>query len=97
MKSTSNGRVKVHRFMPSGRCIWTMIGKEAEHWMAPSFNYCSCPAYYYNPNVQCYHLKCASKEELIDYVDFSDDEFDDFISALLSDTLKRQSTSLPDV
>lgn len=94
MKDTFEGRIKVHRFMPSGRCVWTMIGREAEHWMVPSLNYCSCPAYYYNSNVLCYHLKYALDEILTDYVDFSDDEFDGFIAALLRDTL---ATSLPDV
>lgn len=93
MKGVLGGRIKVHRFMPSGRCIWTMIGKEAEHWMVPSLNYCSCPAYYYNSKTPCYHLKCASNEVLIDYVDFSDDEFDGFVSAFLLDTL---ATSLSD-
>ncbi|MXY37532.1 MAG: hypothetical protein F4Y82_02610 [Cenarchaeum sp. SB0665_bin_23] len=87
MKGVPEGQIKVHRFMPSGRCIWTVIGREAEHWMAPSLNYCSCPAYYYNSNILCYHLKCASNKDLTDYVDFSDDEFDDFISALLQDVL----------
>lgn len=90
MKSRSNrytGRIKLHKFLPSGRSIWTMVGKE-EHWMDPDLKYCSCPAYYYNAGTPCYHLKCVYNDVLVDQINFTDDEFDGFVAALLLDTLK---------
>ncbi len=39
-------RVKLHRFNPSQREIWTIVGKEKEHWIDPQSNFCSCSGYY---------------------------------------------------
>ena len=40
-------RVKLHRFNPSQREIWTIVGKEKEHWIDPESNFCSCSGYYF--------------------------------------------------
>ncbi len=34
-------RVKLHLFNPSKREIWTIVGKEKEHWIDPNSNFCS--------------------------------------------------------
>ena len=87
----SEKRVKLHVFEPSRRKIWTVVGKGEEHWIDPDGCYCSCPSFYFgqlNGKKTCYHLdsvKLAQKENKIEKIIFSDDEFIDFLSGLISD------------
>ncbi len=84
-------RVKLHQFSPSKKKIWTVVGKTKEHWLYPEANYCSCQGYYFGKlgnKTSCYHLdsvRTAVKENQYDVIEFSDEEFDDFISGLISD------------
>ena len=41
-------RLKLHLFNPSKREIWTVVGKEKEHWIDPDSNFCSCSGYYFS-------------------------------------------------
>lgn len=93
-ESIVSGRgVKLHHFEPSGRKIWTVVGKENEHWLDPDLGYCSCADYYYNAlgtGGQCYHLRAlriAQEQKKIETIQFSDSEFESFISALVKDLL----------
>jgi len=85
--------VKLHYFEPSGRKVWTVVGKENEHWLDPDLGFCSCEDYYYNAmdkGVECYHLKAARtavEQDKVETVRFSDSEFENFISALVRDLL----------
>ena len=87
----SEKRVKLHLFEPSERKIWTVVGKGKEHWLDPDSEFCSCESYYfnsYNGKKGCYHLdslKAAKSENKVELIKFSDDEFGDFISGLISD------------
>ena len=87
----SEKRVKLHVFEPSQRKIWTVVGKGNEHWIDPDSNYCSCPGFYFgklNGKTTCYHLESAhlaKNENQIEKIIFSDDEFSDFLSGLISD------------
>ena len=87
----SEKRVKLHIFEPSQRKIWTVVGKGEEHWIDPEANYCSCPGFYFgklNGKKSCYHLdstKLAQKENKIETISFSDEEFSDFLSGLIHD------------
>ncbi len=87
----SEKRVKLHLFEPTQRKIWTVVGKSNEHWIDPDSGYCSCPGFYFgklNGKNVCYHLdsvQYARKENQVETVVFSDDEFSDFVSALISD------------
>ena len=87
----SEKRVKLHIFEPSQRKIWTVVGKSEEHWIDPDGGYCSCPGFYFgklNGKSTCYHLDSAAlaiKENKIESIFFSDDEFSDFLSGLISD------------
>lgn len=87
----SQGRVKLHVFEPSKRKIWTVVGMGKEHWLDPDSEYCSCPGFYFgklNKKQGCYHLDSillAKKENKFETVFFLDEEFEDFISALISD------------
>lgn len=84
-------RIKLHQFNPSKRKIWTVVGRTKEHWLYPEMNYCSCQGYYFgklNNKPNCYHLdsiKIAINENGYELVEFSDDEFEDFISGLISE------------
>ena len=87
----SEKRVKLHLFEPSERKIWTIVGKEKEYWLDPTLDFCSCESYYFNSVAKeksCYHLeslKQAKKEDQIELIKFSDDEYGDFIAGLISD------------
>lgn len=87
---SSNG-VKLHLFEPSDRKIWTVVGKENEHWLDLDLGYCSCEDYYYNAmekGRQCYHLqavKTAIAQDKVETIKFQDSEFESFISALVQD------------
>ncbi|MCH7561634.1 MAG: hypothetical protein IIC67_09785 [Thaumarchaeota archaeon] len=87
----SEKRIKLHIFEPSQRKIWTVVGKEKEYWFDPEGGYCSCPGFYFgqlNGKTTCYHLesaKIAQRENKIEKIVFSDEEFSDFLSGLLSD------------
>jgi len=87
----SEKRVKLHLFEPSNRKVWTVVGKGKEHWLDPELNFCSCPSYYFNTadgKPGCYHLdslRLAEKENKVELVKFSDDEFADFISGMVSE------------
>lgn len=87
----SEKRIKLHVFEPSKRKIWTIVGKGKEHWLDPSLEFCSCPGFYFgkiNRKNECYHLesvKIAKKEGKVETIKFSDDEFEDFMSALILD------------
>ena len=87
----SEKRIKLHIFEPSQRKIWTVVGKEKEYWIEPELNFCSCESFYFNSiegKNDCYHLQSlglAQKENKVEQIKFSDDEFSDFISGLVSD------------
>ena len=84
-------RVKLHLFNPSKREIWTVIGKEKEHWIDPNSNFCSCSGYYFGMiknKTTCYHLDSiskAKKENKFETIKFADDEYESFISGIVSD------------
>jgi predicted nucleic acid-binding Zn finger protein len=87
----SEKRVKLHIFEPSQRKIWTVVGKGKEHWIDPDGGFCSCPGFYFgklNGKTICYHLKSAAlaqRKNKIEKIIFSDEEFSDFLSGLISD------------
>lgn len=86
----SAGRVKVHRFEPSGRSITTVVGRGDEHWVDPDMRFCSCRAFYFamtrGGDPSCYHIKSArvaSDSGKAEVVVFADEEFDDFVRGLV--------------
>jgi predicted nucleic acid-binding Zn finger protein len=87
----AGGAVKLHYFEPSGRKIWTVVGKENEHWLDPDLGFCSCEDYYYNALTtgrECYHLKSvkiAKDQGKVETIKFLDPEFESFIAAILED------------
>ncbi len=99
-----NQGVKLHRFHPSGKSIWTVVGRECDFLVDvdpkdASKVYCACGDFYYRvlseKVPECYHLialKIALKEELYAVVNFSDEEYPRFLRALLSDNFRAISS-----
>lgn len=91
-KLLEEGAVKLHIFQPSGRTIWTIVGKDNEHWADLELGFCSCKSYYYKTlsnGIPCYHLLCiqlAKQHNKFVTIKFHDTEYTYFINALLSDT-----------
>lgn len=85
--------VKAHVFRPSSREIWTVIGKDKEYWVDPDDDFCSCEDYYFKTlsgKEKCYHLQVvevAKERKLVDITEFSDEEYDSFLRALINDML----------
>ena len=84
-------RVKLHIFEPSMRKLWTVVGANREHWADPDISYCSCSGFYFaklSGKKQCYHLELihlARVQDSIDIIHFKDEEFEDFVSAIIHD------------
>ena len=88
----SQNRVNLHLFETSQRKIWTIVGKEKEHWLDPDIGFCSCSGYYFSKmsdnKKECYHIesiRLAEKERKTELIKFNDDEFGDFLKGLISD------------
>jgi predicted nucleic acid-binding Zn finger protein len=87
----SERRVKCHIFEPSKRQLWTVVGMGKEHWLAPELDYCSCEGFYFGKlkgKKSCYHLdsvKIAQSQHEIEYIEFSDEEYLDFVKSLLEE------------
>jgi predicted nucleic acid-binding Zn finger protein len=84
--------VIVHTFSPSDRRICSMVGRDAEYWTEPDLGFCSCKSYYYrslSSGKPGYHLTKAVqsiKEKTFTAFEFEDDEYDQFIRAIIHDS-----------
>ena len=84
--------IKLHRFLPSGRQVWTVIGKEGDQLVDISQPYCSCRDFHFKfltySILECYHLVAIRKVLLTnfyDIIDFQDAEFLPFMQGLIKD------------
>jgi predicted nucleic acid-binding Zn finger protein len=96
-KVVENQGVKLHRFLPSGRTVWTVVGSETDLLVAfdpegKRKEYCSCDDFHFRVLggriPECYHLlaaKQAFRQDLYSVVEFNDDEMADFMKALVGD------------
>lgn len=84
------GSVKLHLFQPSGRKLWTVVGKEGEYWVDPELAFCSCKDYYFvtlSGGAPCYHIKSVEKaiEDGTEALEFSDGDYVAFLQALAAE------------
>ena len=86
--------MKKHTFLPSGRRIYTVVGRNAEEFIDPEKPFCSCESYFYrvlSAKIKlCYHIlsyKIADESGLIEEVRFDDEEYDAFLKLLAYDVL----------
>lgn len=89
------GGVKEHRFFPSGRTIYTVVGNLGDEFIDPEKPYCSCSHFFFrvlgHKDELCYHLlsyKIASDSRLLDAITFSDDEYSSVLAAVVSDVFR---------
>lgn len=84
--------VKIHMFSPSNRRICTILGKDEEYWTEPDLDFCSCKNYFYkslSSGKPCYHLTStvqSIKEKTFTALEFEDNEYDQFIRAIIHDS-----------
>ncbi len=93
----NNQSVKLHRFSPSGRELWTVVGKEGDQLVDEGQPYCSCRDFHYRvlgeKEETCYHLlglKIAKQLKAFDIIEFDDMEYPQFLGALLNDLSKQE-------
>ena len=94
IEAASGGCVKRHTFLPSGRCIYTVVGSNTDEFIDPEKSFCSCESYFYgvlSTKIKyCYHIlsyKIADESGLIQEVQFDDEEYDAFMRLLAYDVL----------
>lgn len=95
LDTVANGGVKEHRFLPSGRTVFTVVGQTGDEFIDPEKPYCSCSNFYFRVMGRreelCYHLlsyRMASESKSVDVVTFSDEEYDAVLSAILRDVFR---------
>jgi len=86
------GGVKECRFLPSGRKVFSVIGTRGDEFIDPEKSYCSCRNFYFRVRhggeELCYHLlsyMIAVKVGRVAVVEFSDDEYGEYLSAIIKD------------
>ena len=88
--------VKLNRFLPSGRSIWTVTGHGCDYLVdcipTKGKPYCSCDDFHFRvlggKVAECYHLVAAKRaiaEEIYTVVERKDAELGLFMKTLLSD------------
>jgi predicted nucleic acid-binding Zn finger protein len=94
--AVTEGRVKRHIFVPSGRVLYTVVGRSGDEFIDPEKPFCSCENFFFSvmggTSGTCYHLiayKVARHIDRISETRFHDEEFRYFLSLLSSDLLSR--------
>jgi predicted nucleic acid-binding Zn finger protein len=94
VEAALGGCVKRHVFLPSGRCVYTVVGSNADEFLDLEKPFCSCESYFYgvlSTKVRfCYHIlsyKMAEELGLVREVRFDDEEYDTFLRLLAFDVL----------
>jgi predicted nucleic acid-binding Zn finger protein len=86
------GGVKEAVFLPSGRKVYSVVGRLGDEFIDPQRPYCSCSNFYFKvrggKDELCYHLlshRIATLLGKADVVKFDDDEYGDYLSATIRD------------
>ena len=91
-EALASGSVKLALFVPSGKKIWTVVGREGEYWADPELGFCSCKDFYFTTlsgQDECYHLKSVRKamqENQFTTVEFADSEYVEYLQAIAEDS-----------
>ena len=89
----SSGSVKQMLFLPSGKKLWIVVGRDNEYWTDPELRFCSCNDFYFNTLSQgqdCYHLKSVIKaieQRAFTIIEFDDSEYMDLLKAITDDNV----------
>ena len=89
------GGVKECRFLPSGRKVFSVVGTLGDEFIDPERPYCSCSNFFFRvmggKEELCYHIlsyRIAVKTGRVVVVEFSDDEFGEYLSATIGDVFE---------
>jgi len=89
------GGVKECRFFPSGRKVFSVVGTQGDEFIDPERPYCSCSNFFFRVmggrEELCYHLlsyRIAVKTGRVAVVEFSDDEYGEYLSAIIKDVFE---------
>lgn len=92
LKLVSMKGVKLHKFQPSGREIWTVVGREGDQLVDDSQPYCSCSHFHFRvldgKDETCYHLvslQMARKLARYEEIRLADDEYAVLLKYLVKD------------
>ena len=92
----NEGRVKLHKFQPSGRELWTVVGNYGDQLVFTNSDYCSCRGFYFSLMKQkpasCYHLKAhrvAKQRKQYSLIEIPDSDYQIFLK-LLTRSIKKQ-------
>lgn len=89
--AVESGSVKLALFVPSGKRIWIVVGREGEYWADPELGFCTCKDFYFSAlsgGEECYHIKSVRKamqENKLVELEFSDGDYARFLQALADD------------
>jgi predicted nucleic acid-binding Zn finger protein len=87
----ASGSVKQTVFLPSGKKLWIVVGRDNEYWTDPNLGFCSCKDFYFTTlsgGDECYHLKSVRKaiqENRFTMVEFEDNEYVEYLQAIAED------------
>ncbi len=89
-----DGCVKRHVFNPSGRVLFTVVGRSGDEFIDPEKPFCSCRHFFFRVlggrDLTCYHLlayEMAKQAQRFDNVEMHDEEFGGFLRLLASDMI----------
>ncbi|MDQ3808236.1 MAG: hypothetical protein M3298_08725 [Thermoproteota archaeon] len=89
----SSGSVKQMLFLPSGKNLWVVIGRDNEYWTDPELGFCSCKDFYFTTlsgGQDCYHLKSVRKaiqQRRFTVIEFDDSEYIHLLHAVANDNI----------
>ena len=80
----TKGRVKKYVFLPSGRVVWIVVGKQREYLVMPAADFCSCEDFYFrfDRGHLCYHIIAQRLAEVTGQFAFFEDD-DSFYEILI--------------
>lgn len=95
IEAVLQGSVKRHIFRPSGRTLYSVVGRGGDEFIDPEKNYCSCSDYFFRvlggKEEYCYHLlsyKIALEGKRFDETAFEDEEYETFFRFMIRDIMR---------
>ncbi len=91
--TASSGSVKQMLFLPSGKKLWVVIGRDNEYWTDPELGFCSCKDFYFatlSGGQDCYHLKSVRKavqQRGFTAIEFDDSDYTHLLQAVVDDNI----------
>jgi len=88
-----SGSVKQMLFLPSGKKLWVVIGRDNEYWTDPELGFCSCKDFYFTTlsgGEDCYHLKSVRKtiqQGAFTAIEFNDSDYIRLLQAVADDII----------